>query len=73
MLQAFINLQVSTSTMPANGKGGCGKGKKTAKPKAVIPSLLSDDDHDYHVEHDEHDDARADEIQKNETADCREG
>ncbi len=32
--QAFIKLQVSTSTMLAKGKGGCGKGKKTAKPKA---------------------------------------
>ncbi len=54
MFQVFINLQVSTSTMPAKGKGGHGKGKKTAKPKAVLPSLSSDDDRD---DHDEHDDA----------------
>ncbi len=42
--------------MPAKGKGGHGKGKgkKAAKPKAILPSLLSDDDHD------EHDDATPD-------------
>ncbi len=50
--QAFIKLQVSTSTMSAKGKGGCGKGKrkKAAKPKAILPSLLSDYDHDEHVD-----------------------
>ncbi len=26
--------------MPAKGKGGCGKGKKVAKPKAVLPSII---------------------------------
>ncbi len=51
MFQAFIKLQVSTSTKPAKGKGGHGKGKKAAKRKAVLPSLSSGDDHD------EHDDA----------------
>ncbi len=40
--------------MPAKRKGGRGKGKKVAKPKAVLPSLSSDDDHD------EHDDATPD-------------
>ncbi len=40
--------------MPTKGKGGCGKGKKTATPKAVLPSLSSDDDND---DHDEYDDA----------------
>ncbi len=61
--QAFINLQVSASTMHAKGKGGHGKGegKKTAKPKAILPSLLSsDDDHDDQDDHDEHDDATPD-------------
>ncbi len=32
--------------MPAKGKGGHGKGKKAAKPKTVLPSLSSDDEHD---------------------------
>ncbi len=34
--QAFIKLQVSTSTILPKGKGGCGKGKKAAKRKAVL-------------------------------------
>ncbi len=46
--------------MPAKGKGGHAKGKKTAQPKAVLQSLSSDDDHDDHDEHDEHDDAKPD-------------
>ncbi len=40
--------------MPLKGKGGHGKGKKSAKPKAVLQSLSSDDKHD---DHDEHHDA----------------
>ncbi len=51
-----MKLQVSTSTMPAKGKGGCGKGNKAAKPKAVLPSLSSDDDHDEHDEYNDNDD-----------------
>ncbi len=32
--------------MPAKGKGGPGKGKKAVKPKAILPSLSSGDEHD---------------------------
>ncbi len=49
MFQAFIKLQFLSSNMPAKGKGGCGKGKKSAKPKAVLPFLSSDDEHDDRV------------------------
>ncbi len=40
--------------MHGKEKGGHGKGKKVAKPKAVLPSLSSDDGYD---ECDEHNDA----------------
>ncbi len=50
----FIKLLVSISIVPAKSEGGHGKGKKTDKPKTVLPSLSSDDDHD------EHDDATPD-------------
>ncbi len=43
--------------MPAKGKGGHGKWTKAAKPKVVLLSLSSDDDHDDLDEHNEHDDA----------------
>ncbi len=45
MFQAFIKLQVPTSTLPTKWKGGHGH---------VLPSLSSDDDND---DHDEHHDA----------------
>ncbi len=54
MFQDFIKLEVSTSTMPTNVKGGRGKAAKATKPKAILPFVSFDDDHD---EDDEHEDA----------------
>ncbi len=51
-------LKVSTLTMPAKVKDRYGKekGKQAATPKAILPSLSSDDDHDDYDDYDEHDD-----------------